>query len=138
MCFVLGKKNKIHTYIDLINMLKNVSFCSQGKKLMCLFSASTIILFEIHITLIHGSCSSKSPVLEKYIASINYKQVDFYFHRHYIIFDQSKKRTSPSSSYVLYRQCHFLRHCRINEMRCLLHTNYQGHFRHLNNTTKIN
>lgn len=33
-------------------------------------------LFEIHITLIHGSCSSKSSVLEKYIASINYKQVD--------------------------------------------------------------
>lgn len=52
-------------------------------------------LFEIHITLIHGSCSSKSSVLEKYIASINYKQVDFYFHRHYIIFDQSEKRTSP-------------------------------------------
>lgn len=136
MCFVLGKKIKIHTYIDLINMLKMSVFVNKVKSSCVYFRRQQ--LFEIHISLIHGSCSSKSSVLEKYIASINYKQVDFYFHRHYIIFDQSKKRTSPSSSYVLYRQCHFLRHCRINEMRCLLHTNYQGHSRHLNNTTKIN
>lgn len=132
----MGKKPKIHrcTCIDLINM----SILLINKVKAHVFISASTIICEIHITLIHGSCSSKSPVLEKYIASINSKQVDFYFHRHYIISDQSEKRTSPSSSYVLYRQCLFLRHCRINEMRCLLHTNYQGHFRHLNNTTKIN
>lgn len=99
--FCYGKKPKIHrcTCIDLINM----SILLINKVKAHVFISASTIICEIHITLIHGSCSSKSSVLEKYIASINSKQVDFYFHRHYIISDQSEKRTSPSSSYVLYR-----------------------------------
>lgn len=86
--------------------------------------------------MIPGTCSSKSSVSEKYIASINIKKLDFIFIEITSFLTNQRRELLFVIVRALPAVSPFLRHCRINEMRCLVHTNYQGHFIHQNKTMK--